>query len=583
MKRSLGLGQNYFRYFLKSDSDRERYYVDKTAFLKDLILHGSRATVIARPRRFGRTLTFSTLSCFLTNEFDQDEQRALFDGTEISRDPEFCRTYMGKYPVISCCVFFLVHSDPEMFRYELANLIADMAGQHEYLAKSDKLSAADKKVFAAMRGCRYKKKNDEFLVSSLATLTRLLYQHHGQKVMLFVDDYDMPFSEAARLGIYDGVLKLLLPLYTKLIKEKPFLETAYLMGHLPIGGDGIFEAMGNPRLNTVVTSPNPLAAAVGYSAAETGRLLDDFGIGAFEAECRHWCGGYFFDGQEMYSAIDVNVFAHMVSPSWDRNYHQLELQNNWSETSYNQVIRGLLKAGAAADAVRLQTLMDGGEAELEINETLGLKEIDRKTALGFWHMLLFRGYLTAVKRLNPGEPVPRYSVRIPNKEIRDTFCQNLRWLFTRGPDFEAIHDSIVKHAFKGEARELNAALNAYLSTYVSEEKFASEKYYPGLIDGILSDTSGLVSDRESKTDCRSHRHDFMFSARRDYRTGVIIGMKAVSDMSELESAADEGLKALPETSWVKDNRIGAEVIHAYSVAFCQRTCLVRYRKIDGLR
>ncbi len=222
MQKILAVGESDFKSFIESDL----YYADKTAFLKDILTCGAKVLLITRPRGFGKTLALSTLKYFLEDHPDKNQHQKLFSGTAVFKDREFFSAHMGQFPVISLRFFSLTADSFEQLQSDLAFHIADAAKQHYYLYESGRLSDADRKDFAALLQYKDLEKDEARFLTSLATLSRLLYQHHGQKAVLLLDDYDAPFITAARHGFYAELLRLMRPLLAQAITYKMYNEKA---------------------------------------------------------------------------------------------------------------------------------------------------------------------------------------------------------------------------------------------------------------------------------------------------------------------------------------------------------------------
>ncbi len=576
MQKPIYTGSSDFKEIIESDS----YYVDKTAFLK-YYLGRFKVMLITRPRRFGKTLTISTIKYFLTNNIDKDLQRRLFCNTEIFKDTEFCSEYMGKFPVISLSLKGLTKCNFNSLYSDLVELISELALQYKYLLQSDKFNDAEIKKLSALQDPELLLQKESLLSNSLKLLTGFLYQYHGQKPVVLIDEYDVPLATAAHYGFYDKLMNIMRPMLTNVLKDNSYLGRGILTGCLRIVKESIFTGLNNLNVNSVIEHPNYLASAIGFTADETSELLNYYGFGSVREDIRTWYDGYRFDGKEIYCPWEVLNYVDSNLALPDKTC--FNKKNSWVNTSSNDVIKEFLGFINVKDTELMQTLMDGKDIEIEVNENLTYRELEQHSSKDFWTLLLFTGYLTVSKQIDSSGDNSKFLVKIPNKEIRDCFKTNIIDFFAKSTQYRAINEVITQYALNGSAQQLNEALKRYLKKYISVMDLGNrlqENYYHGYLNGYFSSQSDLIDNYQSNPETGNGRCDIMFTSM-DETVGVIIEVKVCRDVTELKRTAEEGLKQILEKDYAQKfmEKPFIRTVHAYAIAFCKKTCLVQYKEL----
>ena len=237
MRKKLPIGIDGFEKLRTNDF----YYADKTLFIKELLQNWGEVNLFTRPRRFGKTLNMSMLQFY----FEIGNNPALFVGLKIAQEKELCEEYMGKFPVISIS---LKSVDGRSFRsasVALRTVIGDEARRFECLRFSPRLSEDDKEAYAQLtevgsaQGGVYTMTED-VAAASLKTLSRLLEKHYEKKVILLIDEYDVPLDKAFQGGYYDEMVNLIRSLLGNALKTNASLYFAVLTGCLRISKESIF-------------------------------------------------------------------------------------------------------------------------------------------------------------------------------------------------------------------------------------------------------------------------------------------------------------------------------------------------------
>ena len=267
------------------------YYVDKTGLIRDLLNNWGKVNLFTRPRRFGKTLNMSMLKSF----FEIGTDKTLFDGLEISKETALCEAYMGKYPVV-----FISLKGVDGLTFEdaygmLRVIIRAEAFRMEYLAQSNKVSEKELQAFLRLLD---EKDTKEDILDSIKTFSSLLYQHYGQKVVLLIDEYDVPLDKAFHHGYYREMVALIRGLFGQALKTNDFLQFAVLTGCLRVAKESIFTGLNNFDVNSIVDARYD--EHFGFTNKEVLQLLSDYGLGEHAAEMKEWYDGYRFGYADVY-------------------------------------------------------------------------------------------------------------------------------------------------------------------------------------------------------------------------------------------------------------------------------------------
>ena len=240
-KKKLPVGIDDFEKLRKEDF----YYIDKTGLIRDLLNNWAEVNLFTRPRRFGKTLNMSMLKCF----FEIGADKALFDDLAISQETALCKEYLGKFPVL-----FLSLKSMDGLTYELAierfkTILQEEATRLHNLPKKELLSSFDRKKLNQMENRELQEKE---IPDSLKFLSRVLYTCFGQKVILLIDEYDVPLDKAFQHGYYEEMVSLLRGLFGQALKTNEFLQFAVLTGCLRVSKESIFTGLNNLDVNSIV-------------------------------------------------------------------------------------------------------------------------------------------------------------------------------------------------------------------------------------------------------------------------------------------------------------------------------------------
>ncbi|MDE7311247.1 MAG: ATP-binding protein [Eubacterium sp.] len=451
------------------------YYVDKTGLIRELLQNPAEVTLFTRPRRFGKSLNMSMMKYF----FALGADRELFEGLEIMQEQELCEAYMGKFPVISLS---LKDIDAESFEtaFQMAAMLVNReAGNHYYLLESDKLTQNEKQAFSELLD---RKMDKAVFCGSLELLSRLLWKHHGRKVVILMDEYDVPLARAHAQGYYDEMIVLIRSFFHQAFKTNTSLQFAVLTGCMRISKESIFTGLNN--LNMLTIADVRLDECFGFTDEEVRRLLDDFGMSDKYGAVKEWYDGYRFGDVEVYCPWDVINYCALL-----RSDANARPENYWANSSGNDVVRRFIREAGGSSSIKreIERLIAGELVTKEIHQEITYRDmyssIDK-----IWSVLFATGYLTQRGR---GEG-RSFRLAIPNLEVREIFTSQIMELFKEDArqDGKAL-DALCQALADGDTMEVQRQLRKYLKKTVSiRDTFArrelKENFYHGMLLGLLA-------------------------------------------------------------------------------------------------
>ena len=408
--------------------DEGIYYADKTQFLKPLFSGTGSRLLLLRPRRFGKTLTMSTLRRFLEIDFqnpgDTSRQQELFRGLKVMEDTEFCGEHMGRHPVVSLS---LKDADGIGFAdaYDsLAGTISDLA--HDFLWLDGPLLTKDEHDFLSMlTGYRHLREpdNSDYVEQSLVFLCRLLRKCFGDshKPVLLIDEYDVPLQKAAAGGYYEPMNRLVGTMLNRALMDRDDICKVILTGCLPATGEAIFTGVNGLCIDTVLARGNGLSAAIGFTPAEARAMLGYYGFGDLYEKAAGWYGGYSIGGEALFCPWDIT--SHVRELCRSRDPAAVRPKSHWNLTSSSNFIAGFMPRLAPEDAECLQDLIAGRSISLPAYKGMsyGTLDFNNLRSSEFWNILIYTGYLTLSGTGSGGAN----ELRIPNKEILGYYRDNI--------------------------------------------------------------------------------------------------------------------------------------------------------------
>ncbi len=379
------------------------YYVDKTGLISELLRNGGLVNLFTRPRRFGKTLNMSMLEHFFSIEGEQ----SIFNGLEISKDTKLCKEYMGKYPVISISLKGINAATYETAFDFAVQLIQRTAEEFQFLSDSEYLSEHDKSVYRELLDSNM---SETVFCGGLKILSKLLEKHYRLKVILLIDEYDVPLAKAFENGYYDQMIFLIRSLLEQALKTNNSLKFAVMTGCMRISKESIFTGLNNLKVLSI--TDERYDEYFGFTDTEVKEMLKYYETEDHYEEIKNWYDGYQFGGVEVYCPWDVLNYCDKL-----KDHADSFPENYWINTSSNDAVRKFIQMSDNLKTKReIETLLAGEEIIKEIHQELVYPEMYQSLE-NVWSLLFMTGYLTQRGRVD----AKRYKLAIPNLEIRDIF------------------------------------------------------------------------------------------------------------------------------------------------------------------
>ena len=543
------------------------YYADKTLFIKELLQNWGEVNLFTRPRRFGKTLNMSMLKCF----FEIGSDPALFDGLKIAQEKELCEEYMGKFPVISISLKSVDGRSFGSAAAALKTVIGNEAGRFRFLRESTKLDEEDKKSYYRLIKVGTTSQaiydmTEDVSAASLKTLSRLLEKHYGKKVILLIDEYDVPLDKAFQGGYYDEMVNLIRSLLGNALKSNDSLYFAVLTGCLRISRESIFTGLNNLKVHTI--SDVRYDEYFGFTDSDVDELLEFYGLSSYKNIIRDWYDGYRFGDSDVYCPWDVINYCDELLAAPD-----IPPRNYWANTSGNDLILRLLEKADQTAKDEVEDLLNGGKITKRIRQELTYRDIE-DSAENVWSVLYAAGYLTGMHVDQADADI--FSLWIPNGEIRKLFYELVQDWFREVTRADSTRINRFCAAFPaGDVSTIQEMLSDYLWDSISVRDTAvrtnrKENFYHGMVLGLLrSQGSWLVKSNAETGEGYSD-----ISILTPDRFGIVIELKYAND-GNLEAACAEALQQIEEKKYAEGlKRRGTKKIIKYGIAFCEKECMV---------
>ena len=561
MRKKLPIGIDSFEKLRTNDF----YYVDKTGFIADLLRDWGEVNLFTRPRRFGKTLNMSMLKCF----FEIGTDKSLFDGLKIAENKELCAEYQGQFPVIFISLKSVDGLTFESATAALRTLIGNEASRFQFLRDSDKLSDEEKTLYRQLvqtgtaQGGIYAM-TDEALSASLKTLSQLLAKHYGRKVVILIDEYDVPLDKAFQGGYYDEMVSLIRNLFGNALKTNDSLQFAVLTGCLRISKESIFTGLNN--LNVMTVSDPYFCDSFGFTDDDVKELLDYYGLGAYRDAMRDWYDGYQFGNVSIYCPWDVIKYAQILLRD-----PEAEPENYWANTSGNGIIRRLLQKADQTTRDEVEQLINGETIVKTVRQELTYRDIEDSID-NIWSVLYSTGYLTSRGRL-PGKQM---KLALPNREVRELFIDLVKDWFREETRADTSRINRFCAAFpKGDVATIQDMLHDYLWDSISVRDTAvrssmKENFYHGMLLGLLQSQESWIVRSNAETGIGYSD----ISVATPERLGIVIELKYAED-GNLEAACAKALAQIDEKKYDEGlRRRGMKTILKYGIAFWEKECMV---------
>ena len=540
------------------------YYIDKTRLIEQLLTRWGEVNLFTRPRRFGKSLNMSMLQSF----FEIGKDKTLFDGLRISDNQELCEKYQGKFPVVFVSLKGINGATYEEARRFLIKTINEEARRLSVLSDSTELDETDHELLIQLKK---KEMTNDSLVYSIRELTELLEKHYGSKVIVLIDEYDVPLAKANENGYYDEMVFLIRNLFENALKTNSSLKFAVLTGCLRIAKESIFTGLNNFKAYSI--TDKSFDETFGFTDAEVRELLRYYGQEKYYETVKEWYDGYRFGNVDVYCPWDVINFCsdHLADPG-------LEPKNYWANTSGNSVISHFIDSvGKPQKLTRmeLEQLVNGGIVQKEINFELTYKEL-YSSIDNLWSTLFMTGYLT-----QRGEPSGnRYNLVIPNREIRNIITNHILKMFKENvkDDGKTVSD-LCDALLNQNPEKVELIFTEYMKKTISirdtfAQKPTKENFYHGLLLGILGfkENWSVMSNRESGDGFG----DILIRIE-DEDVGIVIEVKYADD-GNLQEECEKALQQIIDIRYTEAlEQEGIHTIIKYGIACYRKKCKVLMR------
>ncbi len=546
------------------------FYIDKTDFIREWWEYADKVTLIARPRRFGKTLNMSMLEKFFSVRFAG--RRDLFEGLEIWKQEKY-RKLQGTYPVISLSFANVKERTYKGAFWRISQIISELYSNNRFLLDGDLLSKEEKNYARSVSADM----PEAAAAAAIHQLSKFLHDYYGKKVLIFLDEYDTPMQEAYVNEYWDELASFIRNMFNAAFKANPYLERAVMTGVTRIGKESIFSDLNN--LEVVTATSEKYGDSFGFTEGEVFAALEAYGFADRKKEVKKWYDGFTFGGKkDIYNPWSIINYL-------DKG----KLGAYWANTSSNSLVGKLIQEGSKEIKIEMERLLSGKTLVAEIDEQLAYSQLSTKQN-AIWSLLLASGYLKVVGYEGYGEDAdehfmpaePKYELALTNLEVKIMFRVMIRDWFARSED---AYNDFVKALLLGDLDAMNLYMNkvalsmfSYFDTGKNPGDGDPERFYHGFVLGLMAELSGryvLTSNRESGFG----RYDVMLEPRRAEDDGIIMEFKVFQSKREkgLEDTAEAALKQIEEKKYESlliEKGIPRERIRKYGFAFRGKEILI---------
>ena len=534
------------------------YYVDKTFLIKELLkTTATKVTLITRPRRFGKTMAMSMLATY----FDiRENSQDLFDGLEISKETDLCKEWMNQWPVV-----FLSLKDIDGLNFEdayerLVVQISNLYKNYTYLLEYDKIDPDDRQIFLDLKAGKAEKAQ---VFQALRTLMRMLQIYHQKKVILLLDEYDVPIAKASSNGYYNQMLDVMKGIMSTALKDNTSLQFSVVTGCLRIAKESVFTGTNNFVTDSITDSR--YNEFFGFTQAEVDQILEDADAGKHAESVKYWYDGYHFGNVDVYCP-------------WDLMNYLCDLQRNpeakpdsyWKNTSDNAIIRSFIDYAGSSITKKLEILLAGGYIVEQIDESLTYDYL-HSSEENLWSILYLTGYLTTVREEDLSTSVQDglSALAIPNAEIQEIFETTvMKWFSDSAKTWsrQILFDAVWKNDCELLTQEMNKLLRKTISYHDYKEDF-----YHAFLAGIFAGAGYSV---ESNKEHGEGRSDIVVSDIVNGRVAVF-EVKKSDALADLISDCESALAQIDDRMYAKEFEDDYDEVLCYGISFFKKRCLVK--------
>ena len=540
------------------------YYVDKTRLIIDLLGNWGEVNLFTRPRRFGKTLNMSMLKCF----FEIGTDKTIFDGLAISREKALCDEHMGRYPVVFITLKGVDGLNFETAYGELCKIIRNEVSRLRFLSDSKNIPDDEKESFRNILNGKY---SESDIRGSLQMICNLLEKHYGRKVILLIDEYDVPLDKAFQHGYYARMVDLIRSMFGSALKTNTSLFIAVLTGCLRVSKESIFTGLNNFKVLSIMDTR--FDEHFGFTDTEIRQILANYGLTDHFADTKAWYDGYRFGDADVYCPWDVINYVDLL-----KSDPKAKPRAFWINTSGNDLVKRFVDKADKTTQGEIESLINGEAIEKKVRLELTYNEID-DTIDNLWSVLFTTGYLTYDGETDDG----KLRLIIPNHEVREVFILQIQEWFKKTfvRDDKPMRD-FCQAFMNGDAEVIQKHLNLVMTRMISildtkARDDQKENFYHGLLLGLLrSDPTWLIMSNVESGDGFS---DIIIEPD-DPDAGIVIEVKYAPTIAELDAACKNALDQIKERRY--DERLrneGRENNIGFGIAFCKKRCKVVCEKL----
>lgn len=558
--QTISLGNTAFASIREANS----FYIDKTDFIRQWWESQDVATLITRPRRFGKSLNLNMLECFFSEKYRGEGE--LFRGLSIWNHEKY-REIQGTYPVIFFSFADIKGQTFTSAREAICQVIQDLYAEFGFLKESERLSQEEKDYFSLVAPTM----SDAVAAMSLKRLSMCLHSYYGKKVLIFLDEYDTPLQEAYMYGFWDELTGFMRGLFNSTFKTNPYLERALLTGITRVSKESIFSDLNN--LTVITTTSEQYADCFGFTETEVFDALEKYGMSDRQVEVQTWYDGFSFGNKkDIYNPWSITCFLK-----------EKKLRPYWANTSSNQLVGKLVREGSAQIKMVMEDLLAGKSFQTEIDEEIIFEQLQRKKG-AIWSLFLAGGYLKVVKsEVDVSSGRYSYELALTNQEVKMLFEDMVEGWFS---DETVPYNDFLKAFLAKDLDYMNEYMNrvaeATFSTFDTgrnpSDDTNPERFYHGFVLGLIVKLAGkyrVTSNRESGFG----RYDVMLEPLEKTKDAFVLEFKVFNPRKEktLEDTVANALQQINEKDYdceLLSRGIQKENIFHYGLAFEGKKVLI---------